>query len=159
MTVCATCRHWRPGYSAPTGTMVHGSYDAVLPIVVCNFRHGRTRFWTGRTAPVTWTSIPRRSLRREWWVRRFTARSPRDGPAIRARNTSWRWVDVLYSRGFQPVVRGPPGGPRATPEKLETRRILTINKNTGHINVAGTRYNVQNWKLPWRLLCYVWSLN
>jgi len=37
-----------------------------------------------------------------------------------------------------------PGGPRATPEKLETRRILTINKNTGHINVAGTGYNVQN---------------
>jgi len=41
------------------------------------------------------------------------------------------------------VVRGPPevrgelpGGPRATPEKLETRRILT-EQNTGHINVVG----------------------
>jgi len=39
---------------------------------------------------------------------------------------------MLWSRGFQPVVRGPPvvrgelpRGPRATPEKLETRRILT----------------------------------
>ena len=47
-----------------------------------------------------------------------------------------------HSRGFQPVVRGPSGirwelprGSRATPEKLETRRILT-KQNTG--------YNVQN---------------
>jgi len=53
-------------------------------------------------------------------------------------------------RGFQPVVRGPPWvrgelprGPRATPEKLETRRILT-KQNTGRINVVGTGYNVQN---------------
>jgi len=39
------------------------------------------------------------------------------------------------TRGFQPVVHGPPGvcgelprGPRATPEKLETRHILTKQK-------------------------------
>ena len=36
-----------------------------------------------------------------------------------------------------------PRGPRATPEKLETRRILT-KQNTGHINVVGRGYNVQN---------------
>ena len=36
-----------------------------------------------------------------------------------------------------------PGGPRATPKKLQTRRILT-KRNTGHINVVGTGYNVQN---------------
>jgi len=44
-------------------------------------------------------------------------------------------VRVMYIRGFQPVVRGPPvvrgelpRGPRATREKLETRRILTKQK-------------------------------
>jgi len=46
--------------------------------------------------------------------------------------TAARRQQVVYIRGFQPVVRGPPvvrgellRGPRATPEKLETRRILT----------------------------------
>jgi len=36
-----------------------------------------------------------------------------------------------------------PGGPRATPKKLQTCRILT-KRNTGDINVVGTGYNVQN---------------
>ena len=42
---------------------------------------------------------------------------------------------MFYCRGFQPVVCGPPRvhgepprGPRATPEKLETRPILTKQK-------------------------------
>ena len=35
--------------------------------------------------------------------------------------------------------RGASRGPRATPEKLETRRILT-KQNTGHINAVGTGY-------------------
>jgi len=47
-------------------------------------------------------------------------------------------------QGFSTGGPRTPGGPRATTEKLETRHILTINKKTGHINVAGTGYNVQN---------------
>ena len=35
--------------------------------------------------------------------------------------------------------RGASRGPRATPEKLETRRILT-KQNTGYINAVGTGY-------------------
>jgi len=48
---------------------------------------------------------------------------------------SFSSVQVRYCRGFQPVVRGPPGfrvelprDLRSTPEKLETRCILTKQK-------------------------------
>jgi len=51
------------------------------------------------------------------------------------RESTCRSLQVRYCRGFQPVVRGPlgirgelPRGPRSTPEKLETRCILTEQK-------------------------------
>ena len=129
---------------------------SILGLTDCSFRY---------TSPYLWNQLPT-SLRQPSASQSVTDSSTTDSSTITQRLSNqsplssvgsvWSsaWVFNLWSadpRGPRGAFKGSAGNPRKTGDPSH----FSPNKNTGHINVVATGYNVQHWKLRWCLLLYV----